>query len=103
MKVSVRSMRGKGISIKRLGRKPQQHMAGTVVMKAVRFGRTIMGDVIEESDRVILPKSDDMMAIRNWPTARFIASLGYYIDTDTHERVNSASFVYLVDDKVYYW
>jgi hypothetical protein len=103
MKVSARIVRGKGISIKRLGKAPQEHTAGTVIMQNVKFGRAVMGDVIEENEKVILPRSADMMAIRNWPTARYIARLGHYIDTDTGQRVNSATFVYMAGDKVYYW
>jgi|SRR5882757_3241992 len=114
MKVSVRISRNTiatkngrrvgGISIKRLGKSVDKgHTTGTVVMKNVAFGRSILGEVVEENETQILPKSGDMLAVRNWPTARFIGSLGYYIDTDTHERVTSAKFVYAVGDKVYYW
>jgi hypothetical protein len=103
VKVSVRSTRDKGIVIKRLGRESQSHKAGTVVMKSVTFGRSMLGEVIEENENAIMPRSQDMLAIRNWPTARYIARLGCYIDTDTHERVTSANFVYAVGSKIYYW
>ncbi len=114
MKVSVRINRKSaaekngrkvgGITIKRLGRSGDKgHSAGTVVMKNVAFSNSILGEVIEESEAQILPKSSDMLAIRNWPTARFIGSLGYYFDTDTKQRVSKAKFVYAVGDKVYYW
>lgn len=114
MKVSVRINRKSaaekngrkvgGITIKRLGRNQDKgHAAGTVVMKNVAFGKSILGEVIEENESQILPKSGDMLAVKHWPTARFIGSLGYYIDTETHERVTKAKFVYAVGDKVYYW
>jgi hypothetical protein len=114
MKVSVRIARKSvsekngrkvgGIVIKRLGKKVDKgHATGTVVMKNVAFGRSILGEVVEENEAQILPKSGDMLAIRNWPTARYIGSLGYYTDTDTKQRVTSAKFVYAVGDKVYYW
>lgn len=114
MKVSVRINRKSasvkndrkvgGITIRRLGRQLDKgHTAGTVVMKNVAFGKSILGEVVEENENQVLPKSDDMLAVRNWPTARFIGSLGYYIDTDTKQRVTSAKFVYAVGDKVYYW
>lgn len=114
MKVSIRINRKSisqkngrkigGITIKRLGRNGDNgHTTGTVVMKNVAFGKSILGEVVEETETQVLPKSGDMLAVRHWPTARFIQSLGYYIDTETHQRVTKAKFVYAVDGKVYYW
>jgi hypothetical protein len=114
MKVSIRINRKSatekngrkvgGIVVKRLGRNLDKgHDAGTVVMSNVAFGKSILGDIIEETEFQRAPKSNDMLAVRNWPTARYIGSLGYYIDTDTKQRVTKAKFVYAVDGKVYYW
>jgi hypothetical protein len=114
MKVSIRITRNSatekngrkvgGITVKRLGKRADRgHTTGTVVMSNVAFGRSILGDIVEENEVQIAPKSGDLLAVRNWPTARYIGSLGYYIDTDTKQRVTKAKFVYAVGDKIYYW
>lgn len=113
MKVSVRSNRKSvtyrkgqktgGVSIKRLGKSGGAgHNTGTVVMTNVRFGQSIMGELVEENEAQIRPRSQRFMNVSSWPTARYIGRLGYYIDTDTHERVTSATAVYVVGDTIYY-
>ena len=113
MKASVRTSRTTvklkrgvptgGITVKRLGKNRSSHVSGTVVMKTVSFGKSILGTVVEENEFQILPRSRDMLAVSNWPTARFVGSLGGYIDTDTHQVVKSAKFVYVSGEKIYYW
>lgn len=117
MKVSARIV-GKGsersISIKRLGKKTQAHSAGTVVMSGVRFGKSVLGTVIEELERVYLPKAKSevgftpdgdlriVQAVSAWGQARYIGSLGGYYNTKTGEKVTEASYVYMAGDRIYY-
>ncbi len=116
MKVSARIVRksvklGKGkkkmvsgIAVKRLGRTVAKHEgnSGTVIMTNVKFGKTILGDLVEESEHKLMPRSAKFGAVSYWPKARYIGSLGYYIDTETHERVTSATAVYMVGSDIYY-
>lgn len=112
MKVSVRTNRKSatyrkgqkvgGISIKRLGKMGNQHETGTVVMTNVRFGKSIMGELVEENEIQVRPRSQRFMNVSSWPKAKYIGRLGYYIDVDTHERVNTASAVYVVGETIYY-
>lgn len=116
MKVSARIVRksiniGKGktkvvagISVKKLGRTTAKHEgdAGTVIMTNVKFDKTILGDLVEESERKLAPRSSKFGAVSYWPKARYIGSLGYYIDTETHEKVTSATAVYMVGSDIYY-
>ena len=103
MKVSARSInKGKGISISRLAKERKTHTSGTVVMKNVRFGRSVLGELVEEAEKQLKPRSNAFMNVSSWPTARYVARLGYYIDTDTHEKVSSASAVYMVGSTIYY-
>lgn len=118
MKVSARIVKGsngkRGISIKKLGREAQAHTAGTAVMRDVKFGKSILGTVVEELERVYLPRAKSgvdftstgdlriVSAVSDWPQARYIGSLGGYYNTRTGERVTSASFVYMAGDRIYY-
>lgn len=105
MKVSARSIKGKGISIKRLGKNPQSHTAGTVVMKKVHFGRSLLGEVVEELEKVYIPRAQDGMfsrAVKNWSQARYIGSLGGYYNIRTGQKVQSAEYVYMVNNTIYY-
>lgn len=117
MKVSARIIRKNGkntISVKRLGRTSSQHNAGTVVMSGVRFGKTLLGTVVEELEQVYKPReksgvtfSSDgdlriVSAVADWPQARYIGSLGGYYNTRTGQRVEQASFVYMAGDRIYY-
>lgn len=118
MKVSVRIVKGsnskRGISIKKLGRDAQSHTAGTVVMSGVKFGRSILGTVVEELERVYLPRAKSgvsftpdgdlriVSAVSDWPQARYIGSLGGYYNIRTGEKVTDASFVYMAGDRIYY-
>ena len=115
MKVSARIVRksvnvkgGKkvvsGISVKKLGKSSARHEgnAGTVIMTNVRFGKTVLGDLVEESERRLMPRSQKFGAVSYWPKARYIASLGYYVDTETGKKVTSAAAVYMVGSDIYY-
>ncbi|QIN94192.1 hypothetical protein PP459_gp041 [Streptomyces phage Wakanda] len=113
MKVSARivrksvSVKGQkkvvgGISVKRLGRESQSHKAGTVIMTNVRFGKTVCGDLLEENDKALMPRSQKFLAVSSWPKARYIASLGHYVDTETGSKVTSAAAVYMVGSTIYY-
>jgi len=115
MKVSVRfnkstvkkTSRSKvgGIVVKRLGKVRDTHVAGTVVLKKVHFGRTLLGEVIEETDNILTPRAEDGMfsrAVKNWNRARFIGSLGGYYNTRTGERVMDAEYVYMAGSDIYY-
>ncbi len=115
MKVSARIVRkstnvkGKktvttGIKVKKLGKAAAKHEgdAGTVIMTNVKFGKTVLGDLVEESERRLMPRSAKFGAVSYWPKARYIGSLGYYIDTETHEKVTSATAVYMVGSDIYY-
>lgn len=118
MKVSVRIGKGRngkrGISIKKLGRNAQAHSAGTVVMTQVKFGRSVLGTVVEELERVYMPRAKSevgftpdgdlriVSAVSDWPQARYIGSLGGYYNIKTGERVTEASFVYMAGDKIFY-
>jgi hypothetical protein len=104
LKKSSRSKTG-GIVIKRLGKSSETHVAGTVVLKKVHFGRTLLGDVVEETEDVLTPKAEDGMfslAVKNWPRARFISSLGGYYNLRTGERVSNAEYVYMAGNDIYY-
>jgi hypothetical protein len=116
MKVSARIVRksvnlGKGkskmvsgISIKKLGRDNARHEgdAGTVIMTNVRFGKTVLGDLVEESERKLMPRSSKFGAVSYWPKARYIGSLGHYVDSETGKKVTSAAAVYMVGSDIYY-
>ncbi|QOI67578.1 hypothetical protein SEA_BEUFFERT_210 [Streptomyces phage Beuffert] len=118
MKVSARIVKGKnnkrGISIKKLGKRPEAHMAGTVVMSGVKFGRTMLGTVVEELERVYMPRAKSgvdftadgdvriVSAVSDWDQARYIGKLGGYYNPKTGERVTEASFVYMAGDRIYY-
>lgn len=118
MKVSVRVIKGKGkkgaISVKKLGRKTQAHLSGTVVMTGVKFGRTVLGTVMEESERVLAPRAKSevgftpdgdlriVSAVADWPQARYVGSLGGYYNPRTGERVTEAKYVYMAGDRIYY-
>lgn len=112
MKVSARIVRNSsakgqkkvvgGISVKRLGRQSQSHKAGTVVMTNVKFGKTVCGDLVEESEKALMPRSQKFMAVSYWPKARYIASLGHYVDTETGKKVSQAAAVYMVGSTIYY-
>lgn len=104
MKVSVRSNKT-GIVVKRLGKNVQTHKSGTVVMKGVHFGQSLMGEVLEESERQIQPRMSDGMftvAVKNWSQARYVRSLGGYYNVRTGQRVVSAEYVYMVGSNIYY-
>jgi len=117
MKVSARIVKKNGrksISIKKLGREAQAHSAGTVVMSGVKFGKTILGTVVEELERVYMPRAKSgvdftadgdvriVSAVSDWDQARYIGSLGGYYNPKTGERVTEASFVYMAGDRIYY-
>lgn len=113
MKVSARivrkavSVKGQkkvigGISVKRLGRDTQTHKAGTVIMQNVKFGKTVCGDLVEENDKALMPRSAKFGAVSYWPKARYIGSLGYYVDSETGAKVTSATAVYMVGSDIYY-
>ncbi|QNN99284.1 hypothetical protein SEA_FAUST_212 [Streptomyces phage Faust] len=117
MKVSARIVKKNGrksISIKRLGKQTQAHSAGTVVMTGVKFGKTILGTVVEELERAYMPRAKSevgftkdgdlriVSAVSDWPQARYIGSLGGYYNTKTGERVTEASFVYMAGDRIYF-
>lgn len=117
MKVSARivSKNGKrSISIKKLGKRPEQHTAGTAVMRDVRFGKSILGTVVEELEKVYMPRAKSgvdftpdgelriVSAVSDWDQARYIGKLGGYYNFKTGERVSSASFVYMAGDRIYY-
>lgn len=117
MKVSARIVKKNGrksISIKKLGRQSQAHAAGTVVMSGVKFGKTILGTVVEELEKVYMPRAKSgvdftadgdiriVSAVSDWDQARYIGSLGGYYNMKTGKRVESASFVYMAGDRIYY-
>ncbi|UUG69508.1 hypothetical protein SEA_SHAM_207 [Streptomyces phage Sham] len=117
MKVSARIVKKNGqksISIKKLGKESQAHAAGTVVMSGVKFGKTVLGTVVEELERVYLPRAKSgvgftpdgdlriVSAVSDWDQARYIGSLGGYYNTKTGEKVSEASFVYMAGDRIYY-
>lgn len=118
MKVSARIIKGsngkRGISIKKLGKRTQEHSAGTVVMTGVRFGKSILGTVVEELERVYMPRAKSgvdftpdgdvriVSAVSDWDQARYIGKLGGYYNLKTGQRVESASFVYMAGDRIYY-
>lgn len=108
MKVSARSIKKNGkniITIKKLGKQAQSHVAGTVVMSKVHFGKTLLGTVVEELEKAFVPRRDDTMftrAVKNWDQARYIGSLGGYYNIRTGEKVESAEFVYMVGGSIYY-
>lgn len=117
MKVSVRIMKRNGqksINVKKLGKDSQSHSAGTVVMSNVRFGRTILGTVVETLEDVYMPRAKSevgftpdgdlriVSAVSDWPQARFVRSLGGYYNPRTGERVTEASYVYMAGDSIYY-
>lgn len=118
MKVSARIVKGKngqrGISIKKLGKRPESHSAGTAIMRDVSFGKSIMGTVVEELERVYMPRAKSgvgfgpdgslriVSAVSDWDQARYIGKLGGYYNMKTGERVASASFVYMAGDRIYY-
>ena len=117
MKVSARIVRKNGqksISIKRLGKRREQHSAGTVVMSGVKFGKSVLGTVVEELERVYMPKAKSevgltpdgdlriVSAVSDWNQARYIGSLGGYYNLRTGEKVTEASFVYMAGDRIYY-
>lgn len=104
MKVSVRSVKGKGLSIKKLGKDRQSHTAGTVIMKGVRFGKTILGEVVEEHEKQIRPRAEGglfTLAVSQWNRARYIGSLGGYYNQEG-KKVESAAYVYAVGSTIYY-
>jgi hypothetical protein len=118
MKVSARIIKGsngkRGISIKRLGKQSQVHGAGTVVMSGVRFGKTLLGTVVEELEKVYMPRAKSevgftsdgdlriVSAVSDWDQARYIGSLGGYYNVKTGQKVTDASFVYMAGDRIYY-
>ncbi|AVD99392.1 hypothetical protein SEA_BILLNYE_221 [Streptomyces phage BillNye] len=115
MKVSARivrksvSVKGQkkvvsGISVKKLGRNAAKHEgdAGTVIMTNVKFGKTVCGDLVEESEKRVMPRSAKFGAVSYWPKARYIGSLGYYVDAETGQKVTSATAVYMVGSTIYY-
>jgi len=113
MKVSARIVRksvkvkGKkkvvgGISVKKLGRNHQSHKSGTVIMTNVKFGKTVCGDLLEENEKALMPRSKAFLAVSSWPKARYIGSLGHYVDADTGKKVTSATAVYMVGSTIYY-
>jgi hypothetical protein len=113
MKVSARIVRNSttvkgqkkvvgGISIKKLGRDSQSHKAGTVIMTNVKFGKTVLGDLVEENDKALMPRSRDFLAVSSWPKARYIAQLGHYVDAETGKKVTQAAAVYMVGSTIYY-
>jgi hypothetical protein len=117
MKVSARIAKKNGkkfISIKKLGRQTQAHDAGTVVMSGVKFGKTILGTVVEELEKVYMPRvksevsfSPDgdlriVSAVSDWDQARYIGKLGGYYNLRTGQKVTDAAFVYMAGDRIYY-
>jgi hypothetical protein len=114
MKVSTRVSRKGGISIKKLGRQSQSHKAGTVVMRKVRFNGSILGDLVEESQNRYVPRVKSsvtftsggelniVQGIMDWGQARYIKSLGGYYNIKNGQRVESAEYVYIVGDKIFY-
>jgi hypothetical protein len=91
-----------GISVKKLGRNSQSHGAGTVIMTNVQFGKTICGDLLEENEKTVMPRSAKFGAVSYWPKARYIGSLGYYVDSETGQKVTKAAAVYMVGSTIYY-
>jgi hypothetical protein len=91
-----------GISVKKLGRDSQTHKAGTVIMTNVKFGKTVCGDLIEENDKALMPRSAKFGAVSYWPKAKYIGSLGYYVDSETGKKVTQATAVYMVGSTIYY-
>jgi hypothetical protein len=119
MKVSARTFKTKsgkrGISIRRLGKNSGRgHEAGTVVMTGVRFGKSILGTVVEELERIYMPRAKSgvdftpdgdiriVSAVSDWDQARYIAKLGGYYNLKTGQKVESASYVYMAGDRIYY-
>ena len=114
MKVSARIIRGKGISVKKLGRDRQAHNAGTVIMRSVAFGKSVMGTVVEESERMLMPRAKSgvnftpdgevrvVRAVSDWDRAVYVKSLGGYYNPKTRKKVTSAEYVYMVGDKIFY-
>lgn len=91
-----------GISVKKLGRESQSHKAGTVIMTNVKFGKTVCGDLLEENEKTVTPRSAKFGAVSYWPKARYIASLGHYVDSETGQKVTQAAAVYMVGSTIYY-
>lgn len=118
MKVSARIVKGsngkRGISIKKLGKRSETHSAGTAVMRDVKFGKSILGTVVEELEKVYMPRAKSevgfgtdgslriVSAVSDWDQARYIGNLGGYYNLKTGEKVSEASFVYMAGDRIYY-
>lgn len=79
-------------------REATQSRAGTLLLTRVKVNRGVMGEVLELNERRVSPRRE----IRNWPTMRYIGSLGGYFDTRTGSLVESAKAVYMVGDRIYY-
>ena len=91
-----------GITVKKLGRDSQSHGAGTVIMTNVSFGKTICGDLLEENEKRVMPRSAKFGAVSYWPKARYMASQGGYVDAETGQKVTKAAAVYMVGSDIYY-
>lgn len=76
---------------------PESH-AGTLLLTKVKVKKNVMGEVLELNERRVSPRQE----IRNWPTMRYVGSLGGYFDTRTGTMVESAKAVYMVGDRIYY-
>jgi hypothetical protein len=101
MKIAARTGK-RGLTITRLGRSRSSHSTGTVILRNVKFGDKVFGEMIEEAEREIKPRSRDFMSVSTWPTAKYVARLGGYVDSVTGKRLSTASAVYMVGSKIYY-